>query len=178
MSKEGMLGTEGKGLSIAYTSLMSGRLGVSSGSLGVIDSCLNSALERARTRRQHGKEIGKHQLIQSHISAITLNREQARWPTYVAALAKQRYNGNQQDRTLRGEADFKIAIAKRIASKCSLDSADRAVQVFGGFGYSILSGPARHLCDSRVTRIYEGTDEILDLKIASTALGKGFEAYS
>lgn len=51
-------------------------------------------------------------------------------------------------------------------------------QVFGGFGYSLLSPVARHLCDSRVARIYEGTDEIMELKIASLVLGKGFEAYS
>jgi alkylation response protein AidB-like acyl-CoA dehydrogenase len=53
-----------------------------------------------------------------------------------------------------------------------------AVQIFGGFGYSLLSPVARHFCDARVARIYEGTDEIMDLKIASLVLGRGFEAYS
>jgi alkylation response protein AidB-like acyl-CoA dehydrogenase len=178
VKKEDMLGLEGKGLTIAYTSLMSGRLGVSSGSLGIIDDCLNSVLERAKTRKQHGKEIGKHQLIQSHIAAITADREQARWPTYMAAIAKQRYNENHQNKELRAEADYRIALAKRIASKCAFDASDRAVQVFGGFGYSILSSPARHFCDSRVTRIYEGTDEILDLKIASTQLGPDYQAFA
>jgi len=70
------------------------------------------------------------------------------------------------------------AIAKRITSRMAYESADLAVQVFGGFGYSLLSPVARHLCDTRVARIYEGTDEIMELKIASLILGKGFEAYS
>jgi alkylation response protein AidB-like acyl-CoA dehydrogenase len=51
------------------------------------------------------------------------------------------------------------------------------VQVFGGFGYSLLSPVGQLFCDSRVTRIYEGTDEIMELKIASRLLGNGFEAF-
>ena len=57
------------------------------------------------------------------------------------------------------------------------DAADRAVQVFGGRGWSTLYRPGRHLTDVRVCRIYEGTDEILKLKIAANLLGKGFEAF-
>ena len=49
--------------------------------------------------------------------------------------------------------------------------------VFGGFGYSMLSPVGRHWLDTRATRIYEGTDEIMDLKIASGVLGREFEAY-
>ena len=174
---ESLLGEEGRGLTVAYTSLMSGRLGVASGCLGVIDDCLNSVIERAQTRVQHGKLIGKHQLVQQHVAAIAMDREMARWPTYLAALAKEKFNHASTDRGLRAEADHRIAIAKRIASRCAFDSADRAVQVFGGFGYSLLSSAGRHFCDVRVTRLYEGTDEILDLKIASALLGPEFEAF-
>ena len=58
------------------------------------------------------------------------------------------------------------------------DAADRAVQVYGGRGWSTLYRPGRHLQDVRVCRIYEGTDEILKLKVAAAVLGKEFEAYS
>jgi alkylation response protein AidB-like acyl-CoA dehydrogenase len=51
------------------------------------------------------------------------------------------------------------------------------VQVFGGRGYSYLFRPGRHLLDVRVCRLYEGTDEIMKLKIASAVLGKEYEAY-
>jgi len=102
----------------------------------------------------------------------------AKWPTYLAALKKMDQDAKPDDLALRNEVDMYSAMAKRIASKLAYESADLAVQVFGGFGYSILSNPGRHLIDSRVGRIYEGTDEIMDLKIASRILGKGYEAYS
>ncbi len=52
------------------------------------------------------------------------------------------------------------------------------MQIHGGFGYSLISPVGQLFCDSRVARIYEGTDEIQDLKIASDLLGKGFDAFS
>ena len=81
------------------------------------------------------------------------------------------------NKEVRLSVDQSTAIAKRVASQLACDSADRAVQVFGGFGYSLLSPVGRHWLDTRATRIYEGTDEIMDLKIASGVLGKDFEAY-
>jgi alkylation response protein AidB-like acyl-CoA dehydrogenase len=102
----------------------------------------------------------------------------AKWPTYLAALKKMDQETRPGDLTLRNDVDLYSAMAKRIASRLAYESADLAVQVFGGFGYSILSPPGRHLLDSRVGRIYEGTDEIMDLKIASRLLGKGYEAYT
>jgi alkylation response protein AidB-like acyl-CoA dehydrogenase len=102
----------------------------------------------------------------------------ARWPTYVAAVEKTRLDASPGDLELRNKVDRHSAIAKRVASKLAYESADLAVQIFGGFGYSLLSPVAKHLCDARVARIYEGTDEIMELKIASLVLGKGFEAYS
>lgn len=177
VDKENLIGEEGKGLHIAYYALLNGRLGVASGCIGAIEACLKESIKRAKERIQHGKEIGKHQLIQKHIATIAKNLEMAKYPTYFAALKKIEYEENFNNDELRKEVDLKIALAKNIASNLAFDSADRAVQIFGGFGYSILSLPARHFCDLRVTRIYEGTDEILELKIASRILGKHFEAY-
>ncbi len=58
-----------------------------------------------------------------------------------------------------------------------VDAADRAVQILGGRRWSFLYRPGRHLVDTRVCRIYEGTDEILKLKIAAGVLGKQYRAY-
>ena len=176
--KENLLGQPGKGLHVAYSALLNGRIGIASGCVGIIEDCLNSVTERARARVQHGKAIGKHQLIQRHVANIAMNLEMARWPTYLAAVEKIGLEANPADIALRNRVDLQSAIAKRAASKLAYESADLAVQVFGGFGYSLLSPVARHLCDARVARIYEGTDEIMELKIASLVLGKGFEAYS
>jgi alkylation response protein AidB-like acyl-CoA dehydrogenase len=176
--RENVLGQLGKGLHVAYSALLNGRIGIGSGCVGIVGDCLNSVIERAKSRTQHGKVIGKHQLIQRHIAKIAMNLEMARWPTYYAAAEKKRLDASPTDLGLRSRVDLQSAIAKRVASRLAYESADLAVQVFGGFGYSLLSPVARHLCDSRVARIYEGTDEIMELKIASLVLGKGFEAYS
>jgi alkylation response protein AidB-like acyl-CoA dehydrogenase len=175
--REDLLGQEGTGLHVAYSALLNGRIGVASGCLGVMEDCLNQVKERASSRVQHGKPIGKHQLIQKHIATIAANLESSRWLVYRAALAKSESERNPSDPELRREADRQTAVAKYVSSRQAFDSADRAVQVFGGFGYSTMSPVARHLLDSRVARIYEGTDEIMELKIASSILGRGFEAY-
>ncbi len=175
--EENILGSLGKGLHVGYSSLINGRLGIGSASLGLIDGALNAVINRSRERVQFGKPIGKHQLIQQHISAIRQNLEMARWPVYTAALKKEIYDKNPDNKELIAEMDLHSSLAKRISSRLAFESADRAVQVFGGFGYSLLSPVGQLFCDSRVTRIYEGTDEIQDLKIASSLLGKEFEAY-
>lgn len=174
---ENLLGPKGKGAHVAYSALANGRIGIAAGCIGVIEDCLNVATERARQRVQHGKPLAKHQMVQRHIAQIAMDWEAARWPTYLAALKKRELDASPQDHELRAQVDLQSALAKRIASERAWDAADRAVQIFGGFGYSILSNAGRHYCDTRVARIYEGTDEIMELKIAASILGPEFEAY-
>jgi alkylation response protein AidB-like acyl-CoA dehydrogenase len=176
--KENLLGPKGKGLSIAYTSLMSGRLSVAAGCVGLMEDCLEESIRYSKERIQHKKPIGKHQLVQRHLSIISTNLEAARLLTYKAASMKQRSDENPKDYGARIEADTLIAQAKYFAVRAAFDASDRAVQIFGANGYSFENRPARHLCDTRVCRIYEGTDEILEQKIAIAKLGTEFEAYS
>jgi alkylation response protein AidB-like acyl-CoA dehydrogenase len=178
VEKEDIIGTEGKGLHIAYSALLNGRLGIGSACIGVIEASLSASIKRAKERIQHGKEIGKHQLIQQHISAMRQNLEMARWPVLKAVLEKEAYDKNPDNEALLKNADINSALAKRIASRLAFESADRAVQVHGGFGYSLMSPVGQLFLDSRVARIYEGTDEIQDLKIASDVLGAGYSAYA
>jgi len=175
--EENVLGGLGKGMKVAYSGLLNGRLGVASGCIGIIEGSLNAVISRSKERFQHGKLIGKHQLIQRHIAEISQNLEMAKWPTYFAAIQRADYEKDIANRALIEEAELRTALAKKIASRLAFESADRAVQVFGGFGYSILSPVGPLFCDSRVTRIYEGTDEILELKIAAEVLGNDFEAF-
>lgn len=176
--KENLLGPRGKGLSIAYSALMSGRLSVAAGCVGVIQDCLDEAVRYSGIRFQHGKPIGRHQLVQRHIGIMTTNLEASRWLTLRAAYLKQRYEEQSSNLKLRDAADADIAKAKYFSSNAAFDAANRAVQVMGANGYSIENRPARHLLDTRVCKIYEGTDEILEQKIALSVLGKDFEAFS
>jgi alkylation response protein AidB-like acyl-CoA dehydrogenase len=94
-----------------------------------------------------------------------------------AAEAKDASQTEPANADLRAKAELLAAQAKLFAANAAWDAADRAVQVYGGRGWSTLYRPGRHLMDVRVCRIYEGTDEILKLKIATAVLGKEYEAY-
>jgi len=175
--KEDVLGEEGRGLPVAYSALLNGRLGIASGCLGVMEDCINQVRERVTSRTQFGKPIGKHQLIQRHLATMLANLESSRWLVYQVAVKKEEYDNNRSNLEMRTEVDRASAVAKYVASRAAYNTADAAVQCFGGFGYSILSPVTKHLLDTRVARIYEGTDEIMELKIASTVLGRDYEAY-
>jgi alkylation response protein AidB-like acyl-CoA dehydrogenase len=174
---ENLLGEPGDGFRVAMGTLVSGRLSVAAGCLGVIEDCLAEAIEYAKTRVQHGKEIARHQLVQDHIAHIEMDRVASDALVMRAAEAKDRSAANPADKELSRQADLLAAQAKFFASNAAWDAADRAVQVFGGRGWSTLYRPGRHLTDVRVCRIYEGTDEVLKLKIAAAVLGKEWEAF-
>jgi alkylation response protein AidB-like acyl-CoA dehydrogenase len=172
-----LLGAEGDGLAIAMRALVGGRLSVAAGCLGVIEDCLDEAASYARSRRQHGKPIGRHQLVQAHVAAIEMARLTTEALVVKAAEAKDASDRDRRDGTLAARADLLAAQAKLHASRAAWEASDHAVQVFGGRGFLETFRPGRHLQDCRVTRIYEGTDEILTLKIAAAVLGKEYEAF-
>jgi alkylation response protein AidB-like acyl-CoA dehydrogenase len=172
-----LLGAEGEGFRIAMGTLVSGRLSVAAGCLGVIEDCLAECLEYAKTRSQHGKPIAKHQLVQEHLALIEIDRAVSDAMVVRAAEAKQRSDAAPGDATAAAEADYLCAQAKFVATNAAWNAADRAVQVFGGRGWSELYRVGRHLQDVRVCRIYEGTDEVMKLKIAAALLGKEYEAF-
>jgi alkylation response protein AidB-like acyl-CoA dehydrogenase len=172
-----LLGEEGTGFRIAMGTLVSGRLSVAAGCLGVIEDCLAEAVRYARERSQHGKPIGKHQLVQEHLAAIEMDRLASDALVLRAAQAKDTSAADPGNAALRASSELLAAQAKLFAANAAWDAADRAVQVFGGRGWSTLYRPGRHLQDVRVCRIYEGTDEILKLKVAAAVLGKEYEAY-
>jgi alkylation response protein AidB-like acyl-CoA dehydrogenase len=172
-----LLGQEGEGFRIAMGTLVSGRLSVAAGCLGVIEDCLAEVVHYAKERKQHGKPIAKHQLVQEHIAAIEMHRLATEAVVMRAAEAKDASAAEQVKAELKARAELLAAQAKLFAANAAWDAADRAVQVFGGRGWSTLYRPGRHLQDVRVCRIYEGTDEILKLKVAAAVLGKEYEAY-
>ncbi|MFO0935734.1 MAG: acyl-CoA dehydrogenase family protein [Gemmataceae bacterium] len=174
---ENILGDPGDGFRIAMGTLVSGRLSVAAGCLGVIEDCLIESLEYSKMRMQHGKEIARHQLVQDHIAQIEMDRIASESLLIRAAKAKDAMHANPADKALARECDLLAAKAKFFATNAAWDAADRAVQIFGGRGWSTLYRPGRHLMDTRVCRIYEGTDEILKLKIAASLLGKEYEAF-
>ena len=194
--KQNLLGDIGQGLNIAYSALIDGRVSVAAGSIGVMRDCLNETLRHSKSRTQHGSLLAKKQLIQQHISRIVVGIESSRWLTYKAASARQKLHDyveqfkleqeewqsklnrdNEIYSALRNEADRLTAIAKFHATNTAFDCANRSLQVFGSFGYQKTARVAKHFLDSRATMIYEGANEVLELKIASEVLGDNFKAY-
>ncbi len=172
-----LLGAEGDGLAIAMDTLVGGRLSVAAGCLGVIEDCLAEVVAYAKARQQHGKPIARHQLVQEHVTAMEMHRVTTEALVFLAAEAKDASRAAPGDAAPRARADLLAAQAKLHASRAACDAADRAVQVFGGRGFLEAFRPGRHFQDARVTRLYEGTDEILTLKIAAAVLGKDYQAF-
>ena len=178
VAKGDMLGPPGKGMAVALSGLMNGRLGLGANCVGVIQDCLDESVKYAGVRFQHGKLIGKHQLIQRHIGLMSTRLEAAKLLVLRAASTKQKYMDTPTNLELRDAADLAITKAKYFAANAAFDAANRAVQIFGANGYSFESRPARHFADARVAMIYEGANEILEQKIALGSLGRSFGAYS
>jgi alkylation response protein AidB-like acyl-CoA dehydrogenase len=174
---ENMLGKEGDGFRIAMETIVSGRLSVASGCVGVIEDCLYEAIQYAKERHQHGKPIAKHQLVQEHLAEMELGRQASESIIASAIQAKIASDEKPDSKELSEKADMLVAKAKYFAANAACQAADRAIQVFGGRGYSELFRPARHWQDVRVCRIYEGADEVLKLKIAVGLLGKEYAAF-
>src|SRR5205807_6715321 len=127
-----LLGEEGHGFRVAMWTLVSGRISVAAGCLGVIEDCLTEAANYARERQQHGKEIARHQLIQEHIAAIEMHRLATEALVMKAAEAKDASQGEPHNAELKANADLLAAQAKLFAANAAWDAADRAVQVYGG----------------------------------------------
>jgi alkylation response protein AidB-like acyl-CoA dehydrogenase len=173
-----LLGKEGDGWQIAKEALIDGRIGVAAGCVGSIKDCLIESIKYSKERRQYGKPIAKHQLVQEHIASIKVHLSASRMMVRRATGLKERWDKAPDDKELMRKADLAVAEAKLFCVNAAYDAADRAVQIFGGRGWSFLYRPGRHLVDNRVCRIYEGSDEIMKLKIAAGILGKEYKSYS
>lgn len=154
--EELVLGGEGMGLKIALNALDSGRIGIASQSVGMINACLDEALSYARERRQFGKPIIKHQSIANMITDIKVDYDAASQLTWRAAALKD------HGRPFTLEASVAKLFATEAVNRCAY----KALQVFGGYGYIKEFKIERIYRDARITTIYEGTSEIQRIVIA------------
>src|SRR6478736_1418138 len=95
---ENLLGPEGDGFRVAMGTLVSGRLSVAAGCLGVIEDCLDEVVNYTKERHQHGKPIAKHQLIQDHVAAIEIHRVSTEAIVMKAAEAKDEAKAHPEDK--------------------------------------------------------------------------------
>lgn len=156
-----LLGAEGEGLKIALGNLEGGRIGVAALALGIAQAAFDAALAYSRERVAFGKPIFEHQAVSFRIASMATRIEGARQLIHHAAALRD-----------AGLPCLKEAcMAKLVASEISEQVCSDAIQTFGGNGY-VADFPVERLYrDARVTRIYEGTNDIQHLVIARE-LGK------
>ncbi|MEN2785956.1 acyl-CoA dehydrogenase family protein [Sphingomonas qilianensis] len=160
---ENRLGAEGEGFKIAMRVLDRGRLHISAVCVGVAERLIADCVAYATERKQFGKPIAEHQLIQGMIADSKTEALVARAMVLETAAAKDAGK----------DVVMESAAAKYFASEMVGRVADRAVQIFGGAGYIADYGIERLYRDVRLFRIYEGTSQIQQIIIARETIKRG-----
>jgi alkylation response protein AidB-like acyl-CoA dehydrogenase len=155
--KENLLGSEDAGFKIAMKTLDGGRIGIASQALGIAQGAFDAAVEYAKERKQFDQSIASFQGVQFLLADMATQIEAARLVVYQAAY-----------RASAGLSYSKeAAMAKLLASETAMQVTTKAVQVFGGYGYTREYPVERMMRDAKITELYEGTSEIQRVVIGS-----------
>ncbi|ALO45489.1 acyl-CoA dehydrogenase family protein [Pseudohongiella spirulinae] len=153
---ENLIGAEGEGFITAMKVLDRGRLHIAGFSVGIADRLIDDALKYAIERKQFGKPIAEHQLIQAMLADSKTESYAAR--CMVLDAARKRDEGLN--------ISTESAACKLFATEMVGRVADRAVQIHGGAGYISEYAVERFYRDVRLFRLYEGTSQIQQIIIA------------
>jgi butyryl-CoA dehydrogenase len=155
-----LLGEVGEGFKLALSTLDGGRISIAAQAVGIARACLEDSLAYAKEREAFGKKIVEFQAIQWKLADMATEIDAARLLVWRAATLKD-----------RGEDHILAAAqAKLFASDVAVRAARECVQIFGGYGYLTDFPAERHYRDAKITEIYEGTSEIMNLVIAEEIL--------
>jgi butyryl-CoA dehydrogenase len=160
--KENVLGQVGYGFINFLKTLDAGRIGIAALSLGIAEGAYNEALRYAGVRKQFGRLIGSFQGVNFQLADMALELEAGTHLLYHAAWLKQ------SGKPFKKEA----AMAKLFCSELAMRTTTKAVQIFGGYGYTTEYPVERMMRDAKVCEIGEGTSEIQRLVIARQILGQ------
>ncbi|WP_461611292.1 acyl-CoA dehydrogenase family protein [Cytobacillus kochii] len=158
--EENVIGEVGLGYVAALTILSEGRIGLAARAVGSCDKLIELSAKYANERIQFGKPIAKNQAIQWMLADMATETEAARTLTLKAA-----HLVDQGKKVVK-----ESSMAKLYASEVFNRVADKAVQIHGGMGYVADYPVERYYRDARITKIYEGTNEIQRLIIARDIL--------
>ncbi len=158
---EHVLGEVGKGFKVAMKVLNSGRTGLGGGCIGGMKKSIQLATKQANSRHQFGKPISDYGLIKQKIGHMVVECYATESTvSLVAGIIDQGYE----------DYAVEAAISKVFATECLWRTADEALQVAAGNGYMTEFPYERMIRDCRINRIFEGTNDILRLFIALTAM--------
>ncbi|MEX0772724.1 MAG: acyl-CoA dehydrogenase family protein [Balneolales bacterium] len=154
--EENLLGELNKGFFDTMKILNSGRIGIGAMAVGITRGCLEESLSYSAERRQFGKPIGQNQALQWMMVDMATQNEAARLMVHRAAWLKD------QARPYTKEA----SMGKLFASELCTQSALKAIQIHGGYGYIKEYHVERFLRDAKLLEIGEGTSEVQRMIIA------------
>ena len=153
---EQLLGKKGEGFKQFLITLDGGRIGIGAMAVGIAQAAYEKALQYAKERQQFGRSLSYFQAIEFKLADMALKIELARNMVYKAAWLKD------QGKPFSKEA----SMCKLYASEISMEVADQAVQIHGGYGYMKEYHVERYMRDAKLTEIGEGTSEIQRMVIA------------
>lgn len=156
-----VLGQPGQGYKIAIETLNVGRIGIAAQMTGLAAAALQHAIEYAKQRKQFGRPIAEFQAVRMDLARMATDLETARLLVYNAARRRE------------AGLDFvkEAAMAKFWASEIAEKAASRAIEIFGGAGFTRDYPVEKLFRDSKIGRIYEGTTNMQLLTIAKQLLG-------
>ena len=155
--KENLLGKEGEGFKIAMKTLDGGRIGIASQALGLGEGAVEEAIKYTKERVQFKKRLSQFQNTQFQLADMHTRMQAAQFLVYSAAMKKELHEPYSMD----------AAMAKLFAAEAASDVTRRAVQLFGGYGYTREYPVERMMRDAKITEIYEGTSEVQRMVIAN-----------
>ena len=158
---EDMIGNEGDGFGLAMETLDTFRASVGAAACGMARRALDESVRYASTRKQFGRLLVEHQLVQEKLADMSTELDAARLLVYRAAYLKD---------TTSARVTREASQAKLYATEAAGRIVDSAVQIHGGTGLVRGSIVERLYRDVRALRIYEGTSEIQKIVIASQLL--------
>lgn len=157
------LGKEGEGFNIAMFGIDSSRVSVAAQALGIAQGAFDKALAYAKERQQFGQPIINFQAIQWMLADMATQIEAARLLTYQAAYLDQNHLPFVKE----------SCMAKVFAPQVALFVTNKAIQIYGGYGYVKDYPLERYFRDARICSIYEGTDEMQQMTIARHLMRQG-----
>ncbi|MBW8827726.1 MAG: acyl-CoA dehydrogenase family protein [Acidobacteria bacterium] len=161
---ENMLGEEGQGFYAAMWTFDRSRPAIAAQGLGIAQGALDAAVDYMKQRSSFGKPIAEHQGLQFMVADMATRVEASRLLVYRACALID-----------AGAPDAELATASAMAKLFATDTAmsvtTDAVQLFGGYGYTTDFPVERMMRDAKLTQIYEGTNQIQRVIIASRVLG-------